>query len=121
MDNIIDETEFDPVVDALVDLLKKQPQETVKMINPKKYRIMMDAAANLGKVLSENYCEGEIEVKIDRLFNMGFVSVELPYFETTNPGRFFEITKQADNFEISPLLNGNFSISLSFQSMLMPL
>lgn len=110
--------EFDPTLDALVAFLGNLPQATVKMLNVPKYRKMLECCAALKKMLEQTHESGEINVSVDRQFNLGSVTAELDDLYVPEPERFSRLILMADNFEVYPLTNGRIRFSLAFQSVL---
>lgn len=113
MDNYLDE-----VFDAFLDLLRSLPKGTVKVIRPERYELMLKTAVKLKELLRETYPHCQIVVKVDQTFHLGSVSVELDSLTIYNPEAFAELVRQADNFDIYPLTNGNIRLDIAFQSVL---
>lgn len=108
-----DEEVFE-VIDALIELIKRQPVPPLKYPNIMKYRAMMRSAEKLQALLKD---EG-VNVEITPEFNIGSISVELPELSVELTQAFADIIAGADNFEIYPLLNGNIRLDITFQSVL---
>ena len=108
-----DEEVFE-VIDALIELIKKQPVPPLKYPNIVKYRAMMRSAEKLQALLKDD-C---VDVKIIPEFNIGSISVELPELSVDLTQAFADIIVGADNFEIYPLVNGNIRLDITFQSVL---
>ena len=102
------------VIDALIELIKKQPVPPLKYPNIIKYRAMMRSAEKLQALLKD---EG-VDVKIIPEFNIGSISVELSDLSVDLTHEFADIIAGADKFEIYPLLNGNIRLDITFQSVL---
>lgn len=112
------EEEYDDCLDGLLAFLASLPQESVKLLNIPKYKQMLIAASRLKDLLCMSGESGEIEINLHREFNMGSIIAEIPSFTVREPALFLELIKEADNFEIYPLVNGNIKIGISFQSVL---
>lgn len=112
------EEEYDDCLDGLLAFLASLPQESVKLLNIPKYKQMLIAASRLKDLLCMSGESGEIEINLHREFNMGSITAEIPSFTVREPALFLELIKEADNFEIYPLVNGNIKIGISFQSVL---
>ncbi len=110
--------EYDSTLDGLIDFLEGLPQASVKMLDLERYTLMLRVAAKLIALLKESTPEGEVNIDIDKKFNLGFISVELENLTVTEPDFFANIISQADNFEIYPLTNGNLHIDITFQGVL---
>lgn len=118
MNNSFEEQNFDSTFDALINYFKHLPKATIKMINPKRYRLMLEVAAQLTDLLKKTLLEGEINIEINQLFNLGSISIELESLTINDPNAFSELICKADNFEIYPLTNGNVKLDITFQSVL---
>lgn len=112
------EEEYDDCLDGLLAFLASLPQQSVKLLNVPKYKQMLIAASRLKDLLCLSGESGEIEINLHREFNMGSITAEIPSFTVREPALFIELVKEADNFEIYPLVNGNIKIGISFQSVL---
>ena len=112
------EEEYDDCRDGLLAFLASLPQQSVKLLNVPKYKQMLIAASRLKDLLCLSGESGEIEINLHREFNMGSITAEIPSFTVREPALFIELVKEADNFEIYPLVNGNMKIGISFQSVL---
>lgn len=109
---------FENALDALIAHLQELPKSTVKLINPKRYLIMMKAAAKLQQFLSQSVPEGEIEISLEEDFNLGAVSIELNDLSINDTEAFSSILRTADNLEIYPLTNERIKLELTFQGIL---
>jgi len=118
MNNSFEEQNFDSTFDALINYFKNLPKATIKMINPKRYRLMLEVAAQLTDFLKKTLSEGEINIEINQLFNLGSISIELESLTINDPNAFSKLICKADNFEIYPLTNGNIKLDITFQSVL---
>jgi len=118
MNNSFEEQNFDSTFDALINYFKNLPKATIKMINPKRYRLMLEVAAQLTDLLKKTLSEGEINIEINQLFNLGSISIELESLTINDPNAFSKLICKADNFEIYPLTNGNIKLDITFQSVL---
>lgn len=112
------EEEYDDCLDGLLAFLASLPRESVKLLNVPKYKQMLIAASELKDLLRMYGESGEIEINLHREFNMGSITAEIPSFTVREPELFIRVVKEADNFEVYPLLNGNIKIGISFQSVL---
>lgn len=112
------EDEFDTTFDALVEYIQCLPKATVKMINPSRYRLLMRTAAQLTNILRKTEPEGEINIEIDDVLNMGSISVELDSLTVEEPPVFADMVFKADNFEVYPLTNGKIRLDVTFQGVL---
>lgn len=112
------EQEFDSTLDALLELFKCLPESTVKIINPYRYQLMMQTTAKLTSLLRKTMSEGEVNIEINDIFNLGSISVELDILTVSEPLDFADIICKADNFEIYPLTNGNIRLDIAFQGVL---
>ena len=109
---------FENAFDALLGFFASLPKSTLKMINPNKYVLMLKTASDLANLLKENTESGEVNIEVDETFNSGYVSVQLEYLIIESPTVYANIIKNADNFEICPLTNGNIQLDLTFHSVL---
>lgn len=110
--------DYETALDALLDYINLLPKSTVKLLDVSRYQLLMETAAVLQKLLAETIPEGSLTVDIDPDFNLGSISSELPELSITNPQTLSDILKNADNFEIYPLTNGNLRLDITFQRML---
>lgn len=106
------------LLDGLIAFLNLLPEPAVKMVNPRRYREMMEAAANLKQVLTAEYDSGEIGIRIDNKFLLGGVSVEMDDLSVSNVPLFLKVLSAADAFEVYPLTNGKLRVDLTFQGVL---
>lgn len=109
---------MDTLLESLMEFMNLLPQATVKLINPIRYRAMMESVFNLKNLLADEYEEGEINIQINDKLNLGAVSVELEDFSVSNMQKFLKILVTADCFEVFPLTNGQLRVELTFQGML---
>ena len=106
MDDEFRGKEFDSTFEALVGFMNSLPKSTIKMLNVERYRQMLQTAAKLTDLLKASYMEGEINIEVDQIFNIGSINIEL--------------NREADNFEVCSLTNGNVELNIVFQSVLKP-
>ena len=118
MKSYFEEDEFDTTLDALIAFINNLPEETVKMINPVRYELLMKTAANLTELLRKTMTNGEVNVALDPTLLLGSVSTELSELSLDDPLAFADIVCQADNVEIYPLTNGNLRLDITFQGVL---
>lgn len=118
MNNSFDEQNFDSTFDVLINYFKNLPKATIKTVNPKRYRLMLEVAAQLTDLLKKTLSEGEINIEINQLFNLGSISTELESLTINDPNTFSELIFKADSFEVYPLINGNIKLDITFQSVL---
>lgn len=90
----------------------------MKLLVVSKYKQMLVAASKLKTLLCISGESGEIEVNLHREFNMGTITAEIKSLTVHETTLFTEMIKDADNFEIYPLVNGNIKIGIAFQSVL---
>lgn len=114
----MDNWELNAWFDDFVEFIKSLPQSTVKIINPPRYRAMMESASELKNVLANEYEDGEISVQINEMFLIGAVSVALEDFSVSDMPRFIKALKAADCFDVFPLTNGKIRVELTFQGVL---
>lgn len=112
------EEEYDDCLDSLLPFFASLPHKSVKLLNVPKYKQMLTAASLLQDLLCMSTESGEIEINLHPEFNMGSITTEIPSLTVYEPKLFTELVKWADNFEIYPLINGNFKIGIAFQSAL---
>ena len=112
------EFEEDDALDALLAFLDLLPKETVKMIDFDRYKAMMQTAAELKDILCENHEEGQLDIDICDMFNMGSITAQLSDLTVCNIPQFTEMISKADNFEIYPRTDGTIQLNITFQSML---
>lgn len=79
-----DYEQTDALLDGLTEFMNLLSQTTVKIMNPIRYRTMMESVFNLKKVLADEYEEGEINIQIDEQFLLGAVSVVMGDFSVSN-------------------------------------
>lgn len=118
MNNYFEENEYETTFDALVDYIKCLPKATVKMINPSRYKLLMKTAAQLTELLRKTQPEGEIDIEINDLLNLGSISTELDLLTIEEPLAFADVIYTADNFEVYPLTNGKIRLDITFHSIL---
>ena len=118
MKDYFEENEFETTFDALVDYIRHLPKATVKMINPSRYKLLMRTASQLTDILRKTTPEGELNIEIDDMFNIGSISVELDSLTVENPLAFADAIYKADNFEIYPLTNGRIRLDITFHGVL---
>lgn len=118
MRNCFEENEYETTFDALVDYIKCLPKATVKMINRSRYRLLMRTAAQLTDILRKTEPEGELNIEIDDVLNIGSISVELDSLTVEEPLTFSDMIYKADNFEVYPLTNGKIRLDITFHGVL---
>lgn len=118
MEQNFKENEFETTLDALMAYLNYLPKETIKMINLSRYRLLMQTAAQLTDVLRKSTSEGELNIELDDVFNLGSISVELDLLTIEEPLVFANMIYKADNFEVYPLTNGKIRLDITFQGVL---
>lgn len=112
------EFEEDEALDALLAFLDLLPKETVKMIDFERYKIMMQTAAELKNILCENHEEGQLDIDICDMFNMGSITAQLSDLTVCDIPEFTKMISKADNFEIYPRTDGTIQLNITFQSVL---
>ena len=118
-ENYYDEyEEYDDCLNELLAFFESLPKESVKLLDVSKYKRMLVAASKLKTLLCISGESGEIEVNLHREFNMGTITAEIKSLTVHETTLFTEMIKDADNFEIYPLVNGNIKIGIAFQSVL---
>ena len=110
--------EYDTAVDALLAFLNFLPKDTVKMIDFDRYKTMMQTAAELKDILAESQEEGQLDIDICDMFNMGSITTELSDLTVCNIPQFTKMISKADNFEIYPKTDGTVQLNITFQSVL---
>lgn len=110
--------EFENTMEGLMDFLEELSQATVKIINIERYKLMLQTAAKLTNLLRVTSSEGEINIEINKMFNLGAISFETDSLTITSPTAFADLIYNADNFEIYPLCNGKVRVDITFQSVL---
>lgn len=118
MDEQYESERYDDCLDGLLGFLKALPTESVKLLNVPRYTQMLTAAARLRQLLGISGESGEIEIEVHRAFNMGVVRAEIGSLTVLRPALFMETIKDADNFEVYPLTNGNLKVGIAFQAVL---
>lgn len=118
MEKNFKENEFETTMDALMAYLKCLPKATVKMINPARYRLLMRTASQLTDILRKTEPEGELNIEIDDVLNLGSISVELDSLTVEEPLAFADMIYKADNFEVYPLTNGKIRLDITFHGVL---
>ena len=106
------------VLDEQADLISSLPKPTLKLLDFKRYREMLQCACDLRHSAEEALSDKSIAVDIDRYFNLGCVRVEIPDLSVTDPQRFAAAVSKADNFEIYPLTNGNLRLDITFHNVM---
>ena len=112
------ESENDETLDALLAFLNFLPKETVKMIDFDRYKTMMKTAAELKEILCENQEEGQLDIDICDMFNMGSITAQLSDLTVCDIPEFTKMISKADNFEIYPRTDGTIQLNITFQSVL---
>lgn len=110
--------EYDTTVDALLAFLNILPKDTVKMIDFDRYKTMMQTAAELKDILAESQEEGQLDIDICAMFNMGSITTELSNLTVCNIPQFTQMISKADNFEIYTKADGTLQLNITFQSVL---
>ena len=118
MSDYLEEENPDNILDGLINYLNDLPKATVKIINPKRYYLMLQVAAKLTCLLKKTLPTGEINIEINQLFNLGSISIELDSLTILEPSIFAELICKADNFEVYPLTNGNVKLTITFHAVL---
>lgn len=113
--------DYETTLDALLDYFRWLPKPTVQILNIRQYHKMMETAARLQQLVAETVPEGSMDIEIDQNFNLGSISIELPELSVQNPQAFSRIIREADNFELYPLTNGNVRLDITFQRILKPI
>lgn len=110
--------ENDELFEGLLEFLNSLPQAKVKAINMEKYYKMAKSTSQLKGLLEKNLSDGQIDISINNLFNLGSISVEIDCLLVEDMKLFSEIIVNADNFEIYPLTNGKIQLDITFQGVL---
>ena len=110
--------DFEINEEEILEFFRNLPQPQIKVLNLKRFAQMFQAARKLMTLMQKSIPEGEIEINIDRDFNLGSISVEFDDMIADAPMDFAEIISCADNFEIYPLTNGKARLDITFQSVL---
>lgn len=110
--------EHDETIDALLAILGSLPKNTVKMIDFARYKTMMQTAAEMKNILCENYTEGQFDIDICELFDIGSIKIQLSDLTICNIPKFTKMISKADSFEIYPRTDGKIQLNITFQSML---
>ena len=118
MNNEFEEKNYDTTFEALLDYINTLPKGKVKMIDFERYKIMMQTAAVLKDILAETNAEGELEIDICDMFNIGSIKTELDELTVLNTNQFAAMIAKVDNFEIYPKTNGKMQLNITFQSVL---
>ena len=118
MKHDFDEQELDMALEGLFEFIRQQNDNQVKMINPTRYRLMLQTAAQLTTLLKKTTSEGELNITVNPTFNLGAITVELDDLTVDDPLAFADLIHRADNFEIYPLTNGKIKLDITFQSVL---
>ena len=118
MNEYFDENEFDTTLDALIEYVYSLPKPKLKIINPERYRLMLQCAAELAALLRETTETAEVNIDINDFFSTGAVSVVLNSLTVYDPAAFSQLISHAENFEIYPLTNGKIRLAISFHSVL---
>ena len=113
-----DKNDFDTTLDGLMEFLDSLPKAKLKILNPSKYILMLQTAVQLTNLLQETTRDIKLNLKLNHLFNLGAITVELNTLTIDNPRKFTEIISAADNIEVYPLTNGRIKLDLTFQSVL---
>ena len=113
-----EENDFEEELEGLMSLMRSLPKSQVKVLNPGKYRLMLETAAQLSQLLRKTDYDRALVIKMNPTFNSGSITVELDELSIDKPLAFADIIYKADNFEIYPLTNGNIRFDLTFQSVL---
>ncbi len=118
MNSDFNEYELDAALEGLFELIRQQPENQMKMINPLRYRLILKTAAQLTRLLRKTVSDGELNIDVNTTFNLGTITVELDELSVDDPLAFADVIRQADNFEIYPLTNGKIKLDITFQSVL---
>lgn len=118
MKHDFDEQELDMALEGLFEFIRQQNDNQVKMINPTRYQLMLQTAAQLTTLLKKTTSEGELNITVNPTFNLGAITVELDDLTVDDPLAFADLIHRADNFEIYPLTNGKIKLDITFQSVL---
>ncbi len=118
MEKDFNEHELDIALAGLFEFIQQQPNNQVKIINPARYRLMLQTAAKLTTLLKKTTAEGELNITVNPTFNLGAITVELDDLSVDDSLAFADLIHRADNFEIYPLTNGKIKLDITFQSVL---
>lgn len=120
MKNEFEENEynFETAMDALIAFFNFLPKDKIKMIDFDRYKTMMQTAAELKDILAESHEEGQLDIDICDMFNMGSITTQLSDLTVCNIPQFTEMISKADNFEIYPKTDGTLQLNITFQSVL---
>lgn len=113
-----EEADYDTCLEGLLGFLAAIPQETVKLLDLPRYRLVLETAAKLRALLADTEEGGQIDVEVDQMFNLGSVKVELDLLTVLDPKAFAELVAPADNFEVYALTDGRVRLSITFQNVL---
>lgn len=89
------------------------------IVNKNRMKAINDANNRLEKIIHEYTPKASVQVNMSE-FNDGsaYLSVETSDFVVHNVQEFISIIKEADNFEIYPLNNGNIKIAIMFNGVM---
>lgn len=118
--DLIYDWENDPVIEGLVEILKRAPKSTAQMLNFQVYVNMVAAKKGLDMLLQECGDDGSVQIKLSPEFSCGSVTVDMDSLEVFKPKLFAVATEKADNFEFYALTNGKIRLALMFYDALMP-
>lgn len=110
--------EFNNTLDSFVNHLVEQSKNAKKMVDYSKYDLMLEVAFNLKNLISKTETQGEINIDVDDVFNLGYVTTDIADLSVCEINEFIKIVEKADNFEIYPLTNGKIRFDITFQCVL---
>lgn len=111
-----EECEEFAAVDMLVEWVRANAPRT-QMLNVPRYGEVVLAKARLDRLLAE-IGAGPCSLELQPLFGVASLLVELEDLEVGNISDFTEVVRQANNFEIYPLVNGKIQLAITFFSVM---
>lgn len=120
MENEFEENDYEygTALDALLAFLDCLPKDIIKMIDFDRYKTMMQTAAELKDILAESHEEGQLDIDICDMLNIGSITTQLSDLTVCNIPQFTNMISKADNFEIYPRTDGTLQLNITFQSVL---
>lgn len=96
----------------------KETQPAMKIVDPVRYMEVMEAKEALEQLLVKSFNEPVVNMKVNYMCASAFLSFEVPCFEVVDKELFNKAISKANNFEITPKLNGNMEMAFTFRKYL---
>lgn len=109
-----------PEMKAFLDLLRaNEGRNKIEILNPKRLLEMQTVYCKLKEIILPISPEAKFECGLNHFGTSAGITIEMDEIEVGNKNLkdFLDYMKNASNFEIHPLLNGNISMSVGFDGV----